>query len=567
MNTSLTGTTQRVCSNPPCETHETGTTNTPSTATSSMGGEQTSTVTGIVQQECSNPPCETHETGTTNTATTATCSMETTEGTATQQTEGEAKAASNTEVVATTAATDIVTTTQGRAITTVTQSTPAPGPSVPGETAAAAALNLPSELMTEGQGATLMVTGLSDEELAVTAAAEAAAHAAATEEAQALAIQAVLQAAQQAVMSEGDSTAETQQPTNIPIMLTQQELAALVQQQQLQEAQAAAQQASVGTSLPTEGLAPADSLNDPSVESNGHNEMAAAVTSAVASLLPCATAETLAPSSTFAPVVSVASPAKLQAAATLAEVANGIEGEKQDPQPAPVKPAVKKENQWFDVGIVKVTNMVVTHFYVPADDSHGDDDSGVVPDYAQMKKMELQPGTAYKFRVAGINACGRGSFSEISAFKTCLPGFPGAPCAIKISKSSDGAHLTWEPPSVTSGKIIEYSVYLAIQSNQTAEAKASTPAQLAFMRVYCGPNPSCLVQSSSLSNAHIDYTTKPAIIFRIAARNEKGYGPATQVRWLQESGKDASSAKPAPKRPGTSPDAKATGPKKARTDQ
>lgn len=91
---------------------------------------------------------------------------------------------------------------------------------------------------------------------------------------------------------EGDSTGESQQPTSIPIMLTQQELAALVQQQQqLQEAQAAAQQASVDTSLPTEGLAPADSLNDPSVESNGHNEMAAAVTSAVASLLPRTTAE------------------------------------------------------------------------------------------------------------------------------------------------------------------------------------------------------------------------------------------------------------------------------------
>lgn len=437
-----------------------------------------------------------------------------------------------------------------------------------GEAAAATALNLPSELMAEAQGATLMVTGLSDEELAVTAAAEAAAQAAATEEAQALAIQAVLQAAQQAVMNE--ASGESQQPTTIPIMLTQQELAALVQQQQqlqLQEAQAVAQQASAEANLPTEGLAPADSLNDPSVESNGHNEMAAAVTSAVASLLPRTTAETLAPSSTFAPSVSVASPAKLQAAAALADVANGIEGSKQAPQPTPVKAVVKKDNQWFDVGIVKVTNMVVTHFYMPGDESQGDDDSGNMPDYSQMKKMELQPGTAYKFRVAGINACGRGSFSEISAFKTCLPGFPGAPCAIKISKSPDGAHLTWEPPSVTSGKIIEYSVYLAIQSNQTAEAKASTPAQLAFMRVYCGPNPSCLVQSSSLSNAHIDYTTKPAIIFRIAARNEKGYGPATQVRWLQESGKDAASAKPAPKRPGTSPDTKAAGPKKARTDQ
>ncbi|XP_015254125.1 PREDICTED: host cell factor 1 [Cyprinodon variegatus] len=610
MNAGETGTTQSDHTNP---TPETGSEDTPSTASSSVEEDQTSTTTGQVQRVCSNPPYETHETGTTNTATTATCNMETGEGTATQQTEEGAEGTSTTEEAATTAATSVATTTQGRAITNVTQSTPAPGPSVPsissitegvstaagateepmqteepasaeaapaeepaaamethaeGEAAAATALNLPSELMSEAQGATLMVTGLSDEELAVTAAAEAAAQAAATEEAQALAIQAVLQAAQQVVMNEGDGSSETQQPTNIPIMLTQQELAALVQQQQqLQEAHAAAQQAAVDSSLPTEGLAPADSLNDPSVESNGHNEMAASVTSAVASLLPRTTAETLAPSSTFAPSISVASPAKLQAAATLAEVANGIEGEKQAPQPTPVKPVVKKENQWFDVGIVKVTNMVVTHFYVPADDSQGDDDSGAVPDYSQMKKMELQPGTAYKFRVAGINACGRGTFSEISAFKTCLPGFPGAPCAIKISKSPDGAHLTWEPPSVTSGKIIEYSVYLAIQSSQTAEAKASTPAQLAFMRVYCGPNPSCLVQSSSLSNAHIDYTTKPAIIFRIAARNEKGYGPATQVRWLQESGKDATSAKPAAKRPGTSPDPKTTGPKKARTDQ
>jgi host cell factor len=30
------------------------------------------------------------------------------------------------------------------------------------------------------------------------------------------------------------------------------------------------------------------------------------------------------------------------------------------------------------------------------------------------KKVDLQPGTAYKFRVAGINACGRGSWSEVT---------------------------------------------------------------------------------------------------------------------------------------------------------
>uniref|UniRef100_A0A9J8BP58 Host cell factor 1 n=1 Tax=Cyprinus carpio carpio TaxID=630221 RepID=A0A9J8BP58_CYPCA len=520
MGGNQTGAVQKVCSNPPCETHETGTTNTATTASSNMGENQT----GAVQRVCSNPPCETHETGTTNTATTATCSMETDEGT-------EAASASQAE-----------------------------------------ALALPPELMSDGQPTTLMVTGLTPEELAVTAAAEAAAQAAATEEAQALAIQAVLQAAQQAVMSSGDAGGDDQQTHTIPIVLTQQELAALVQQQQ--QLQAAQQQAAAQAALPTEGLAPADSLNDPSSESNGHNEIAAAATSTVVRLLPSTSAESMCDVSCYFSIVST----KLVVLnhyyscimSNLSSVTYAIESDlcKQNPPTVTVKPQVKKENQWFDVGIVKVTNMVVTHFYMPADDSaYVEDDSGTIPDYSQMKRVDLQPGTAYKFRVAGINTCGRGAFSEISAFKTCLPGFPGAPCAIKISKSPDGAHLTWEPPSVTSGKITEYSVYLAIQSSQATEAKPSAPAQLAFMRVYCGPNPSCLVQSSILSNAHIDYTTKPAIIFRIAARNEKGYGPATQVRWLQESNKDGLSAKPAPKRAVSSPDTKGIGQKKARMDQ
>uniref|UniRef100_A0A8C7JZN2 Host cell factor 1 n=1 Tax=Oncorhynchus kisutch TaxID=8019 RepID=A0A8C7JZN2_ONCKI len=513
-NLTGTGTVQRVCSNPPCETHETGTTNTPSQTTSNLTG------TGTVQRVCSNPPCETHETGTTNTATTGRtyCYLSTEHdcnppGDSTQGDNGTQEAPSSSSATTESSAS----TTSGRAVTTVTQSTPTPGPCVPVRTLLHLAFirstlfgvvisvfvlgGLPAELMSEGGSGgqqTLMVTGLTPEELAVTAAAEQAAQHAATEEAQAKAIQAVLQAAQHAVMSEtgerivGVSSLSCLHPdegdgghhtTTIPIVLTQAELAALVQQQQqLQEAQALAQ----AQALPTEGLAPADSLNDPASESNA-DELAAAVTQAVARLAPSCT---LTPTQTM----MVTSPAKIQAATTMAEV----------------------------------TGFLV-HYEM--------DDSGTIPDYSQMRKMDLQPGTAYKFRVAGINTCGRGNFSEVSAFKTCLPGFPGAPCAIKISKSPDGAHLTWEPPSVTSGKIIEYSVYLAIQSAQSGEqakpTTTTTPAQLAFMRVFCGPNPSCLVQSSSLSNAHIDYTTKPAIIFRIAARNEKGYGPATQVRWLQ----------------------------------
>ncbi|KAM9325638.1 host cell factor 1 [Gastrophryne carolinensis] len=684
---------QRVCSNPPCETHETNVTNTATTATSNISANPPPVLPTRV---CSNPPCETHETGTTHTATTVTSNLAQdqppaangqgeqepvpTEDTASSSDTSAAVATSPVTIVAVAASSSSpVHTVQpivSRAVTTVTQSTLLPGPSVPNilsmteqdpedavqgseavpctepaetplttsilhapenvhvepeaqamdtavsehaeaqlhaamqaehvQEAAGAAeqqgveqLSLPQELMAEGQTTTLMVTGLTPEELAVTAAAEAAAQAAATEEAQALAIQAVLQAAQQAVMAAGEPMdtsdmahaelrhlASEGPTTTIPIVLTQQELAALVQQQQqlqeaqhqqqlqqqlqqqqqqIQQQQLQLQQLQALHHVPTEALAPADSLNDPASESNGLNELTSAVTSTVA-LLPSTATDSLAPTNTFTapqPVV-IASPAKLQAAAALTEVANGIES-KQDSPPQQPRMVLKKENQWFDVGVIKATNMMVTHYYLPADDAAHDDDSGVLPDYTQLKKQELQPGTAYKFRVAGINACGRGPFSEISAFKTCLPGFPGAPCAIKISKSPDGAHLTWEPPSVTSGKIIEYSVYLAIQSSQSGEQKATTPAQLAFMRVYCGPNPSCLVQSSSLSNAHIDYTTKPAIIFRIAARNEKGYGPATQVRWLQESSKDGAAGKPGSKRPVSSPDMK-TAPKKAKPD-
>ncbi|XP_067399269.1 host cell factor 1 isoform X2 [Emydura macquarii macquarii] len=660
----------------PCETQHTtatGTTMTasmagggaeaPSSAPQEMGGAgpsqpQVFAPTSPAPGVCSNPPCETHETGTTHTATTVTSSMGTNQdqppaanGPGSGPSSGQPEGAPGEGA----ASPGSVCAAQTRAVTTVTQSTPAPGPAVPAppeepETPPAEApappdtellpsapeppaeppaplcppeespapptpepaamvglppagppvptpevepLALPQELMAEGPaGAALLVTGLTPEELAVTAAAEAAAQAAATEEAQALAIQAVLQAAQQAVMGAGEpmetgeagpGPAELRalggdgpegQPTAIPIVLTPQELAALVQQQQqLQEAAAAAAAAAAqqphGAPLPTEALAPADSLNDPAAESNGFNELASAVSSTGA-LLPPAPSESLAPSNTFVapqPVVGP-SPAKLQAAAALAEVANGIEPApaKPDPSAQPQKLLVKKENQWFDVGVIKGTNMMVTHYFLPpANAPPADDDSGTVPDYSQLKKQELQPGTAYKFRVAGLNACGRGAFSEISAFKTCLPGFPGAPCAIKISKSPDGAHLTWEPPSVTSGKIVEYSVYLAIQSAPAGEARGAAPAQLAFMRVYCGPSPSCLVQAASLASAHIDYTTKPAIIFRIAARNEKGYGPATQVRWLQESSKDGSGAKPAGKRPLSSPDMKSA-PKKPKAD-
>ncbi|KAB0801371.1 hypothetical protein PPYR_05725 [Photinus pyralis] len=198
-----------------------------------------------------------------------------------------------------------------------------------------------------------------------------------------------------------------------------------------------------------------------------------------------------------------------------------------------IKSVKEEKDVWYTVGFIKGTSFDVhNYFYWEDDDSFTIDD---VPDCSHFPRINLEPGTAYKFRVAAINSVGRGDWSEVSAFKTCLPGFPGAPSAIKIAKSIDGAHLSWEPPSAAQGEILEYSVYLAVRNNPKDKPSQSTTAsQMAFVRVYCGASNTCTVPNASLSAAFLDTSTKAAIIFRIAARNDKGYGPATQVRWLQD---------------------------------
>lgn len=206
---------------------------------------------------------------------------------------------------------------------------------------------------------------------------------------------------------------------------------------------------------------------------------------------------------------------------------------------------------WCDVGVIKGTTCLVKQFYSTSiTDEHESTSLDHLPDYTNKLKIDIQPGTAYKLRIAAINTCGRGEWSEISAFKTCLPGYPGAPSAIKITKAPDGASLTWEAPPTSSGKILEYSVCLAIKNPKegTAQSPKPTSTNLNFVRVYCGPHNAAVVSHESLGAALIDRTNKPAIIFRIAAKNEKGYGPATQVRWLQDSNVPGSNKNPSMKR-------------------
>ncbi|XP_031591548.2 host cell factor 2 isoform X1 [Oreochromis aureus] len=201
---------------------------------------------------------------------------------------------------------------------------------------------------------------------------------------------------------------------------------------------------------------------------------------------------------------------------------------------------------WFDVGVFKALFSEVSNYYLPAD---GEQVTSAInswgtntkekklpgpQDYQGREKQELATGQTYRFRVAGINCFGQGDFSPVSEFKTCQPGFPGAPSAVKITKATDAVHITWEAPSSPSGRILEYSMYMAVRKSRSSTS--DRPGQMAFIRIYRGAKTSCSVSSSHLDNAHIDSSAsnRPAVVFRIAAKNEQGYGPATQIRWIQD---------------------------------
>jgi len=92
--------------------------------------------------------------------------------------------------------------------------------------------------------------------------------------------------------------------------------------------------------------------------------------------------------------------------------------------------AAEEPPRWFDVDVVKATVCTVTGYQIPTGEKVcfpylelfvylcGQSDTGI----AETRKQELLPGRAYKFRVAAINQCGHGPFSEVTAFKTCMPG-------------------------------------------------------------------------------------------------------------------------------------------------
>lgn len=77
-----------------------------------------------------------------------------------------------------------------------------------------------------------------------------------------------------------------------------------------------------------------------------------------------------------------------------------------------------RKDGWADVAYTKFNLCQVKQYYLVNEKlSTMPPDTDVSRDLEFIKKrIELQPGTAYKFRVAAINACGRGPWSEVCTY-------------------------------------------------------------------------------------------------------------------------------------------------------
>uniref|UniRef100_A0A1A9WLR1 Fibronectin type-III domain-containing protein n=1 Tax=Glossina brevipalpis TaxID=37001 RepID=A0A1A9WLR1_9MUSC len=108
----------------------------------------------------------------------------------------------------------------------------------------------------------------------------------------------------------------------------------------------------------------------------------------------------------------------------------------------------EEDAKWNTVGIFSGLSTTVNNYIdnLEWNSAAYNLNSDNLPDLSKYQRINLEPGTGYRFRIRAINSMGASEWSEISSFKTCLPGFPGAPSTVKITTSSEGAHLTWEPP-------------------------------------------------------------------------------------------------------------------------
>lgn len=112
--------------------------------------------------------------------------------------------------------------------------------------------------------------------------------------------------------------------------------------------------------------------------------------------------------------------AALQASTNNRKVANLVSS-LGDPN-GKLKDATDDADKWMVVGVFKTLTQNVTNYVDYQWETSVDTlTSENLPDMSMLEKIPLEQGRAYRFRIAGVNACGVGKFSEVrSDFENCL---------------------------------------------------------------------------------------------------------------------------------------------------
>lgn len=81
-------------------------------------------------------------------------------------------------------------------------------------------------------------------------------------------------------------------------------------------------------------------------------------------------------------------------------------------------------DKWMVVGVFKTLTQNVTNYVDYQWETSVDKlTSENLPDLSFLEKISLEQGRAYRFRIAGVNACGVGKFSEVSVLFKALISF------------------------------------------------------------------------------------------------------------------------------------------------
>lgn len=181
-----------------------------------------------------------------------------------------------------------------------------------------------------------------------------------------------------------------------------------------------------------------------------------------------------------------------------------------------------QDNGWCTVGVFKNNFCNIEGYFCFTFVKEGFNDEKC-PQNIAFPKVPLKNNTMYAFRIFGINSCGVGESSKITAFRTFPEGFPSTPQSCKLIKTPVGIRLCWNPQPLDE---------LVRSYNVSIGEKCTEGSVRNFIPVYTGQQPTFEIKNSLLKNPvfHINEDNQKHFYFRITATNEKGTGPSLNVK-------------------------------------